>query len=53
MEEKLEKIMDSVYKICLALVSISDFECSYYGFEEEIESARQYVEQYEQDHKGE
>ena len=40
MEEKLEKIMESVYKICLALVSITEHECSDYGFEEEVKSAK-------------
>ena len=53
MEEKLKKIMDSVYKICRALVLVSDFNCNLYDIEEEIESARHFVEQYEQDHKGE
>lgn len=53
MEEKLEKIMDSVYKICRALVLVSDFNCNLYDIEEEIESARSFVKQYEQDHKGE
>ena len=52
MEEKLEKIMESVYKICLALVSITEHECCDYGFEEEVKSTENYVEQYEQDHKG-
>lgn len=51
-DEKFNKIMDGIYKIAVALVSISDFECCEYGFEEEIKSARDYIQKYEEDHKG-
>lgn len=51
-DEKINKIMDYVYKIAVALVSISDFECCEYGFEEEIKAARDYIQKYEEDHKG-
>ena len=44
--------MESVYKICKALVLVSDFNYNLYDIEEEIEMARKYVGQYEQDHKG-
>lgn len=52
MEEKLNIIMDQIYKLAIALVSISDFEGCEYGFEEEINAARKYINDYEQDHKG-
>ena len=52
MEEKLNIIMDQIYKLAIALVSISDFEGCEYGFEEEINIARKYINDYEQDHKG-
>lgn len=51
-DEKFNKIIDSVYKLSVALVSIADFECCEYGFEEEIEVARDYIQKYEEDHKG-
>lgn len=49
-DEKFNKIMDGVYKLSIALVSIADFECCEYGFEEEIKAARKYIEKYEEDH---
>ncbi|MBO5981477.1 MAG: hypothetical protein J6Q24_03410 [Clostridia bacterium] len=51
-DEKFNKIMDGVYKLSVALVSIADFECCEYGFEEEIKAAREYIQKYEEDHKG-
>ena len=51
-DEKFNKIIDSVYKLSVALVSIADFECCEYGFEEEIKVARDYIQKYEEDHKG-
>ena len=51
-DEKFNKIMDGIYKLSVALVSISDFECCEYGFEEEIKAARKYIQKYEEDHRG-
>ncbi len=51
-EEKFNKIIDSVYRLSVALVSISDFKCCEYGFEEEIQAAREYIQKYEEDHGG-
>lgn len=50
--EKFNKIMDGVYRLSVALVSIADFECCEYGFEEEIKAARDYIQKYEEDHRG-
>ena len=52
-ELKLTKIMDSVYVICVALVSITEHECCYYGFEDAVKMAEHYCAQYEADHRGE
>lgn len=52
MEEKINIIMDQIYKLAITLVRISDFECCEYGFEEKINAARKYINDYEQDHKG-
>ena len=35
--EKLEKIKLGVYRICSALVSITEHECCCYGFSEEVD----------------
>lgn len=49
-KEKYEAILKGVYDICVALVSITEFECSQYGFENEIASARKFIENYEAEH---
>ena len=49
-EEKLNGLMDGVYMICKALVTITENECCAYGFEEECDMAETYVKHYEADH---
>ena len=49
-EEKLKLIEDNVYKICIALVSITEHECCDYGFHEAVDMAEEYVVRYEKDH---
>lgn len=53
MEEKLKQIEDGVYKICRALVNITQFECCDYGFHEAVDMAEKYVIQYEKEHPDE
>ena len=50
MEEKLKLIEENVYKICRALVNITECECSDYGFHEAVDMAEKYVIEYEKDH---
>ena len=50
MEHDLEVILYGMYKICLALTSITEMECCCYSFEEEVETAEKFVEGYERDH---
>lgn len=51
--EKLLLIEEGVYKICLALVSICDRECCTYSFDEEVETAEEYIKAYEKEHQDE
>lgn len=45
--DKYENLLESVYRICVALVSIVDDEGSTYGFKDEIEMAEEYIRSYE------
>ena len=49
--ERLEKAMLYIYRICNALIAIVDHECCDYGFKEEVDMAEEYVKDYEKDHK--
>lgn len=53
MEEQLNQIADGVYKICRALVDITQFECCDYGFNEAVDMAEKYVIEYEKEHPDE
>ncbi len=46
----MERELYGIYRVCLALVVITEKECCCYGFEPEIEVAEQYIEAYEKDH---
>lgn len=48
--EKLKAIEYALYKICVALVSIADHECCDYGFTDEVDTAEDYIRQYEKEH---
>lgn len=48
--EKLKMIEYGVYKICLALVAIADIECCDYGFADEVDTAEEYIREYEKEH---
>lgn len=48
-DEKFNKIKDGIYQICVALVSITDFERCEYGFEAEVKSAKDFIEKYEEE----
>ena len=49
--DKYENLLEGVYRICIALVSIVDDEGSTYGFKDEIEMAEEYIRSYEEDRK--
>lgn len=48
--DKYENLLEGVYRICIALVSIIDHECCAYGFKDEIEMAEEYIQSYEAEH---
>lgn len=49
--DKYDNLLEGVYRICIALVSIVDQECCAYGFKDEIEMAEEYIRSYEEDRK--
>lgn len=49
-EETINELMDVVYKICKALITIVDDECCDYGFHDECDIAESYIKHYEADH---
>lgn len=49
-EEALNELMDIVYKLCKALITIVDTEGTDYGFHEECDIAESYITHYEADH---
>ena len=51
-EQKLKALMDSIYVICVALVAITDFEHCTYNFDDAVEMARKYADDYEADHEN-
>ena len=51
--DKYESLLEGVYRICIALVSIVDHECCAYGFKDEIEMAESYIRSYEEDKRKE
>lgn len=51
--EKLQKIADAMYVVCVALVSITEHECCSYGFDDIIDIAEKYCLDYEADHEKE
>ena len=52
--EEINCLMDGIYMVCKALVSIVDYECCFYGYREEYDMAETYIKHYEADHmKGE
>ena len=53
MEEQLNQIADGVYKICKALVNITECECCDYGYNEAVDMAEKYVIEYEKEHPDE
>lgn len=48
--EKLKAIEYAIYKISLALVAIANIECCDYGFTDEVDTAEDYIRQYEKEH---
>lgn len=48
--EKLKAIEYAIYKISLALVAIVDIECCDYGFTDEVDTAEEYIREYEKEH---
>ncbi len=48
--EKIKTIEYGVYKICLALVAIANIECCDYGFTDEVDTAEEYIREYEKEH---
>ena len=46
----MEEELYGIYRVCIALVAITETECCMYGFEPEIDAAYQYIEAYEKDH---
>ena len=51
--EKLQLLEYGIYRISLALVAICEQECCYYGFDDEIKMAYEYVKSYEKEHSNE
>ena len=49
-EHQFEVILYGVYRICLALTSITEMECCCYSFEDEVATAENFIKQYERDH---
>ena len=48
--EKLKTIEYAIYKLSLALVAITDIECCDYGFSDEVDTAYDYIREYEKEH---
>lgn len=48
--EKLKMIEYGFYKICLALIAIVDIENCTYGFTDEVDTAEEYIREYEKEH---
>lgn len=48
--EKLKAIEYAIYKISLALVAIANIECCDYGFTDEVDTAEEYIREYEKEH---
>ena len=48
--EKLKAIEYAIYKISLALVAIVNIECCDYGFTDEVDTAGDFIRQYEKEH---
>lgn len=46
----MEKALYHIYRLCIALVAITESECCMYGFEDEINEAYKYIKEYEKDH---
>ena len=48
--ENIKILEIAVYKVCKALVDITETECCGYGYDEAIDIAEDYVNKYEEDH---
>lgn len=53
MDNNYELSMKEILKICVALVSIADFEGCSYGFDEALSMAEEYIKKYDEDHQDE
>ena len=48
--EMYEMLTKGIYKICEALVAITEAECCNYGFDVAVKMAEDYIKAYEEEH---